>query len=82
MDFNRLKDAQLNEKTAIVRVDFNLPKNDDGSILDDTRLKAAIPTINFLRKANAKIILISHFGRPDKKKRSETIFKFCNSCSE
>ncbi|MDA8888592.1 phosphoglycerate kinase [Hellea sp.] len=67
MDFNRLKDAQLNGKTAIVRVDFNLPKNDDGSILDDTRLKAAIPTINFLRKANAKIILISHFGRPNKK---------------
>ena len=67
MDFNRLKDAHLNGKTAIVRVDFNLPKDDDGSISDDTRLRAALPTINFLRTANAKVILISHLGRPNGK---------------
>ena len=67
MNFNRLKDVHLNGKTAIVRVDFNLPKDDNGSISDDTRLRAALPTINFLTTANAKVILISHLGRPNGK---------------
>ena len=64
MKFKRLEDAELNGKTAIVRVDFNVPRHEDGSISDDTRIAAALPTINFLRDAGAKTILLSHFGRP------------------
>ena len=53
----------LTNKTVFVRVDLNLPiKN--GKLLDDTRIACILPTINVLLKAGAKIILVSHFGRP------------------
>lgn len=64
MDIKRLEEADLSGKTALVRVDFNLPRHDDGSISDDTRLMSALPTINYLRDQGAAVVLLSHFGRP------------------
>ncbi len=64
MKFKRLEDAELTGKTAIVRVDFNVPRGPDGSVSDATRIEAALPTINYLRQAGAKTVLLSHFGRP------------------
>jgi len=61
--FNRLKDCVVSNKSVIVRVDFNVPIV-DGKITDDTRIKACIPTLKYLLENNAKVIVISHFGRP------------------
>ncbi len=63
MSFQTLDQADLQGKRALVRVDFNVPM-EDGKVTDDTRLRAAIPTVEVLRKGGAKVILLAHFDRP------------------
>ena len=64
MTFRTLDDAtDLAGKTALVRVDFNVPM-EGGKVTDDTRLRVALPTINKLRDAGAKVALLAHFDRP------------------
>ena len=64
MTFRTLDDTgSLAGKTALVRVDFNVPM-EDGKVTDDTRLRVAIPTIQRLRDAGARVALLAHFDRP------------------
>ncbi len=76
MHFRRLEDADLNGKTALIRVDFNVPRSSDGAISDDTRIQAALPTIRAIREAGGKVVLLSHFGRPKGEVKPELSLDF------
>lgn len=64
MNKKTVKDIYLKGKKVFVRCDFNVPMDENQNITDNTRIKAALPTIKYLLEQNCKIILASHLGRP------------------
>lgn len=70
-----VRDIDVAGKRVLVRVDFNVPMDENKNITDDTRIKAALPTIQYLINNNAKVILVSHLGRPKGKVNPEYSLK-------
>ena len=64
MNKKTIEDIDVSGKKVLVRVDFNFPLDENGNITDETRIKAALPTIKYLLEHNAAVILCSHLGRP------------------
>lgn len=60
-----IRDIDLKDKRVLLRVDYNVPLDENGKITDDYRIKKSLPTVQYLLEQNAKIILCSHLGRPE-----------------
>ncbi len=60
-----IRDLDIKEKKVLIRVDFNVPLDEQGKITDDIRIRGVLPTINYALDEHAKVIICSHMGRPD-----------------
>ena len=70
MVLNTVKDADLKGKRVLIRVDFNVPVK-NGVVTDATRIKAALPTINYILDGGASLVVMSHYGRPKGQKNMD-----------
>ncbi len=70
MVLNTVKDADLKGKRVLIRVDFNVPVK-NGVVTDDTRIKASLPTINYILSQGASLVVMSHYGRPKGEKNPD-----------
>lgn len=70
-----IRDIDLKNKRVLMRVDFNVPMDKEGGIIDDNKMKAALPTIEYVIKKEGRLILMSHLGRPKGKPNPEYSLK-------
>ena len=75
MDMKYLNQIDVSGKKVLVRVDFNVPMDKSGKVTDDTRVRASLATINYIREKGARIIVTSHLGRPKGKRVPEFSLK-------
>ena len=72
MNVIQMTDLDLAGKRVLIREDLNVPQDDHGNVTDDTRIRASLPTIQHAMKAGAKVMLMSHLGRPKEGEFDET----------
>ncbi|HPE44610.1 MAG TPA: phosphoglycerate kinase [Deltaproteobacteria bacterium] len=82
MGIQSIKDMSLSQKRVLIRVDFNVPLDENGSITDDARIKAALPTIQHAIGQGGKVILMSHLGRPKKVDKKLSLIPVARRLSE
>ena len=63
--------GDIKGKVALVRVDVNVPLDENKNVTDDTRIQAIVPTVNFLKEKGARIVLMAHLGRPKGERNME-----------
>lgn len=68
-----IKDVPIDRKTVLVRADYNVPLNKQGEISDDLRIRASLPTLEYLLKHGAKVVIMSHLGRPEGRDTSQSL---------
>lgn len=73
MSFSKLtiRDVPVHDKVVLVRADYNVPLTADGEISDDLRVRASVPTLEYLRKQDCIVVVMSHLGRPDGEAKTE-----------
>ena len=71
---NFLKNFKFKNKTILIRVDFNVPLNNNKEVADDSRIVASIDTIKHVLNSNNKVVLMSHLGRPEGKDQKLSLF--------
>ncbi len=72
-----LRDLKIGNERVLMRVDFNVPLNSDGTIADDTRIKEALPSIQFVLQQGGALVLMSHLGRPEGGKNAQYSLEPC-----
>ena len=75
-------EVEIKNKTVLLRVDFNVSLNPNHSIADDERIRASLPTIEYLLKENNKLILIAHLGEPEKRNAADSLIRVKNRLHE
>ncbi|HZK44582.1 MAG TPA: phosphoglycerate kinase [Syntrophomonadaceae bacterium] len=75
-----LKDVEIQSKKVLMRVDFNVPMDEEQSIINNTKITAALPTINYILDQGASLILMSHLGRPHGEKNEKFSLKPVGEC--
>lgn len=77
-----IKDVPIDRKTVLVRADYNVPLNKKGEISDDLRIRASLPTLEYLLKAQCKVVIMSHLGRPEGRDASLSLEPIAKRISE
>lgn len=77
-----VKDVPIDNKTVLVRADYNVPLNKEGKISDDLRIRASVPTIEYLLKHHCKVVIMSHLGRPEGRDKSQSLEPIAERLSE
>ena len=76
-----IRDLDIKGKKVFIRVDFNVPLDENLNITDDRRIRSALPTINYAMDEGAKVILASHLGRPKKVTNDTVLPRLPGDCS-